>query len=97
MVCVEAAHHPLEDANELTVRRAKLAADPAQCRRRFVAHEPVLADRALDLLLIAPRDDHSLDERREDGAQDRRTTLVAQRLARAPRGAQQHGGSEQLV
>jgi hypothetical protein len=94
---LEPSHHPLENAHELTVRGAQFATDASQRGRRLVAHETILADRALDLLLFAPGDDHPFDERRQHGAQNRRAAFVTQRFSRAPRGAQEHGGREQLV
>ena len=91
---LERAHHPLEDAHELSVRRAQLATDAPQRRRRIVAHDAVLTDRALDrsssLLATTIRS--------ANGASTARSTagpaIVAQRVARSARGAQQHGAGD---
>jgi hypothetical protein len=93
---LETAHHALEDANELSMRRAQLAPDTPKSGRGFVAHETVLADRVLDRFFLGARDYHALDKGCEHGAEHGGASIVTQRLAGTTCGAQKDGAGEQL-
>jgi hypothetical protein len=96
MVRLERAHDALENANQFAVRRAQLAPDSPQRRGGVVAHRPVLADRALDRLLLLARHEQPVDERREHGSQYGRTALVTERFARPTGGPQQQRAAEEI-